>query len=78
MRWHAASGVAAGLMIRGDLNDTRGGDSSGVVAAVAVRDEMKKKKENLSKCFVEPSGSQVGRAATGRLGAPCTQSGSGR
>ncbi len=35
-------------------------DSGGVVAAVAVRDKMekekKKRKENLSKCFVELSG----------------------
>jgi len=48
--WQLAPWVGVTWMHR------RGRDGCSVVAAIAVRDEMEEKKENLSKCFVEPSG----------------------
>ncbi|KAI9465570.1 hypothetical protein BJY52DRAFT_1220785 [Lactarius psammicola] len=56
MQWYGASGVAAGPATGGGLNAREGtGGGGGVVAAVAVRDEMGKKKD-LSKGPVEPNG----------------------
>jgi len=67
MQWYAASGVAAVPVSRSgwSAHEGRRGDCGGVVAAIAVRDEIEKEKENL----------WVGQR---RLDAPCMQSRSGR